>query len=87
MSDQIALPGISPAAPSKPRSATCTRDVDAGPGSCWHYWEMCPAKVADCYTREMRAIADRHGVGWRQPITPDMQADIDAMHQRRREEA
>jgi hypothetical protein len=45
---------------------------------------MCPDKVADCYTREIRALADRHGVKERQPIPPAMQADIEAMHDRRR---
>lgn len=85
MSQQLTLsPEFAPP-PPKVRGPSCSRNVDAGPGSCWHYWDMCPAKVADCYMREIRALAERHGVEDRQPITPAMQADIDAMHQRRRE--
>jgi hypothetical protein len=83
---QLALPGIRPGEPPKQRGARCARDVDAGPGTCGHWWHSCPEKVAGCYNREIRAIADRHGVREREPVTPAMQADIDAMHDRRRGE-
>lgn len=83
---QLALPGISPAEPAKQRGPKCARDADAGPGTCWHYWDLCPAKVANCYSREIHAIAKHHGVRERDPITPAMQADIKAMHERRRRE-
>ncbi len=86
MIDQQLALFAEPAPPPKQRGKRCGRDVDAGPGSCSAWWDMCPAKVANCYTREIRAIAERHGVRERDPITPAMQADIQAMHERRRRE-
>lgn len=47
------------------RPSKCTRDPKAGPGTCWFWWESCPAKVKDCFARRARA-ADRAGEEARQ---------------------
>jgi len=83
---ELPLAGGAAVQPCPKRGPRCGRDVDAGPGSCWHYFDLCPEKVHGCYVREIRAIAERHGVQERQQITAAMQADIDAMHARRRQE-
>ena len=40
------------------RRSRCGRDPDAGPGTCWFWWEMCPDKVPDCFQRHMRQWAE-----------------------------
>jgi hypothetical protein len=31
-------------------AGACTRDIKAGPGTCWHWWEGCPsAERRGCY--------------------------------------
>jgi hypothetical protein len=32
----------------------CGRNPDAGPGSCWWWWESCPEKVTGCAIRAQR---------------------------------
>ncbi|MDT7935251.1 MAG: hypothetical protein RQ833_11715 [Sphingomonadaceae bacterium] len=34
----------------------CTRDLAAGPGSCWHWWEGCPERVEPCAARLAREV-------------------------------
>ena len=65
------------------RKSVCTRNPDAGAGSCWHWWESCPGKIADCYSREIRAIGERHGTPGGE-IPDAMRADIAKMDVRRR---
>lgn len=54
---QLALP--EPATWTKPKGrAGCGRDPNAGPGSCWHWWEGCPdAKKRGCYMDWLRSTA------------------------------
>jgi len=34
----------------------CGRDPQAGPGSCWHWWELCPnAEKRGCYQLWLKA--------------------------------
>jgi hypothetical protein len=37
------------------RKGFCTREITAGPGSCWYWWEGCPAKAKHCFMRHVRA--------------------------------
>jgi hypothetical protein len=46
---------------SKPRKSRCARDPSAGPGTCWFWWEGCPEKIPDCFSRFMRAWAEANG--------------------------
>ena len=36
------------------RKAICARDITAGPGTCFYWWESCPAKVSQCFNRFIR---------------------------------
>ena len=55
--DQLALPLTLAPQPSsswhRPKGkAACRRVPEAGPGSCWHWWEGCPeAEKRGCYQR------------------------------------
>ena len=46
------------------KALVCGRDYTAGPGTCWHWWDGCPAKVKECSIRtpeeEARAEAERN---------------------------
>lgn len=44
------------------RRSICSRDPERGRGSCWFWWELCPAKIGDCFQRHMRAWAAEHGI-------------------------
>jgi hypothetical protein len=41
------------------RGKVCARNQDAGPGSCWWWWEGCPDKVALCDIRHQRGAIAR----------------------------
>lgn len=51
MAEQIELRLPEPKAWSRPKGKhTCGRDPNAGPGTCWHWWEGCPdAEKRGCY--------------------------------------
>lgn len=66
------------------RASQCGRNPEAGPGSCYHWWDLCPAKVKDCYSRATRELAARHGVQERQPITSHFGEALARMAARRR---
>ena len=36
------------------RKPVCSRDLDAGPGTCWFWWESCPDKIKHCWGRFAR---------------------------------
>lgn len=37
----------------------CSRDPNAGPGSCWHWWNSCPkAAQRNCYLLFLRKQAE-----------------------------
>jgi hypothetical protein len=58
--EQLALE-LSPATPwSRPKGkSTCGRDPDAGPGTCWHWWDGCPkAEKRGCYLLHMRKLRE-----------------------------
>lgn len=41
---------VQPSWTPKPGRLTCGRDPEAGPGSCWHWWEGCPrAEQRGCH--------------------------------------
>jgi hypothetical protein len=42
---------------AKRRESQCGRNPQAGPGSCWFWWELCPARITDCFAR--RSLAER----------------------------
>lgn len=45
----LPLPAPDAWAPPKGRQA-CGRDPAKGPGTCWHWWDMCPrAEARGCY--------------------------------------
>lgn len=38
----------------------CRRQLNAGPGSCWHWWEGCPnSEERGCYFVYLRKKADK----------------------------
>lgn len=39
------------------RKRICARSLAAGPGSCWFWWDGCPANVAHCWQRFVRENA------------------------------
>lgn len=40
----------------------CSRDLSAGPGSCWHWWESCPKSTRHCFIRFIRQrTGQQHG--------------------------
>lgn len=51
MSAQMTLPVPEPTEWCRPQGKhTCSRDPQAGPGTCWHWWEGCPqAEKRGCY--------------------------------------
>ena len=52
MTGQAALPLDAPTQPFRPgkTKASCRRDPNEGPGSCWWWWEGCPnAERRGCY--------------------------------------
>lgn len=60
--DQLALA----LTPAWTRSGTgrkfCSRNPDAGPGSCWLWWEGCPkAEKAGCYQLWFHQQEKTHG--------------------------
>lgn len=58
MADQAQLPLPPPDTWTRPKGkGACTRNPAAGPGTCWHWWELCPrAEERGCYVlwRERR---------------------------------
>jgi hypothetical protein len=38
------------------RKKVCGRNPALGPGSCWFWWEGCPANVPDCHHRRMARL-------------------------------
>lgn len=36
------------------RKAICARDINAGPGTCHYWWDICPAKIAHCFNQFVR---------------------------------
>ncbi len=52
---------IAPPAKKPRQRNTCGRSMAAGPGSCQHWWDLCPNDVAPCAMRlaaEVRPIPD-----------------------------
>lgn len=49
------LPSGFKASPPPPKQGACGRDPKAGPGSCGHFWDGCPARVSNCYQRWLHA--------------------------------
>lgn len=82
--DALPLEGGAATRPASPHGKRCGRNVDAGPGTCFAWWDGCPAKVFDCYMRELRSIADAHHVNYRDAMPEKMLDDVHAMHARRR---
>ena len=59
VNEQLALPITPPATWLKPKGKNgCNRDPEAGPGTCWHWWDGCSnAKKRGgylLYARELR---------------------------------
>ena len=46
--------GFTPS-PPPPRNGACGRNPKAGPGTCNHWWDGCPARVSNCYQRWLAA--------------------------------
>lgn len=47
------------------RKRICGRRLDAGPGSCWHWWDSCPTSAQHCFMRFIRErseFADGGGI-------------------------
>jgi hypothetical protein len=42
------------------RKSVCGRDPNAGPGTCYFYFDSCPAKVKNCFIRHMREWGKSH---------------------------
>jgi hypothetical protein len=40
------------------RARRCGRDPEAGPGTCWHWYDGCPATIPDCFQRHLRQWAE-----------------------------
>jgi hypothetical protein len=42
------------------RKGGCRRDLHAGPGSCWHWWDGCPrAEERGCFMSWIRSMKAR----------------------------
>jgi len=61
MADQIALPIPEPEMWTRPKGKhACARNPEAGPGTCWHWWEGCPnAEKRGCYLLWAKQTASR----------------------------
>lgn len=53
------------------RKSECSRNPKAGAGSCYFWWESCPAKVKNCFARRARA-ADQAGAEARQAFLQEV---------------
>lgn len=53
MSEQLNMALPEPSTWTRPKGRnTCGRDPEAGPGTCWWWWEGCPnAEKKSCYQR------------------------------------
>jgi hypothetical protein len=57
---QVSPLGLEPSPPPpRKRSAGCRRDPQAGPGTCGHWWQSCPAKVPNCFIRWLQANREK----------------------------
>lgn len=57
------LPLPAPAAWTRPKGkGACGRDPEAGPGTCWHWWDGCPRpERRGCYLLWRQTQADAAG--------------------------